>query len=464
MTAALLLPDVFGNALGNSIVDGMSKEAATVDRLAKRGFKGEFDPSGYGNSALDNLTLEDLSGPSLSSNPSNAVYQPAMALTADEQRNGTIDPVAAMELQREITREEAGRGHSVSGGMGQEAQWPTDPAILAQYDRWADINAKNGPLAIEVTRGAEEEPGLLSRVAQGAGHAAVDLVTQPFAQLHDLGAIGYDIFDNTFLGDQSNPNYWSNIGRYEQSGEVTTEGRILNLVGAVPVLNVGAMSYQGTTSLLNGDYGGFAEQVGGLGVGFATGGVIGRYGSRSLQSPLTLELQSGATAYSGVPIGLRSPFAADVAAPSFGRFSSASEFGDESFRRYQQFVDEGYDLARAAEARGSLSGLSNTRVGTYVDRYSRDAFNDWLMSEGLGEGAGGSVQMNRWLRDPQGSGSYARPDIRIPGANLILDATVGEKWSTTPQIINFKNFSGGDRITIVRPTQLGGSYSVWPKE
>jgi len=39
-----------------------------------------------------------------------------------------------------------------------------------------------------------------------------------------------------------------------------------------------------------------------------------------------------------------------------------------------------------------------------------------------------------------------------------MDATVGEQWLSSPQIVNFPSFSGGDRITIVRPTQLGGSY------
>lgn len=115
-----------------------------------------------------------------------------------------------------------------------------------------------------------------------------------------------------------------------------------------------------------------------------------------------------------------------------------------------------------ADSKGLLKGNPNTRVGDYVDRYSATEYKSWLSSEGLSEGAGEFVQMNRWLRDPGGSGLYTRPDIRIPSSGNILDATVGWKWSTDTQIMRFNSFSGGERITIVRPQQLGGSYSIWP--
>lgn len=51
--------------------------------------------------------------------------------------------------------------------------------------------------------------------------------------------------------------------------------------------------------------GAFLTNVG-LGVGLA------KYGNVSLQSPLYLDLQQGAVAYSGIPIGVRSPFARQV--------------------------------------------------------------------------------------------------------------------------------------------------------
>lgn len=217
-------------------------------------------------------------------------------------------------------------------------------------------------------------------------------------------------------------------------------------------LGDGASTVLGAGLELTGDLLVMVPGVRALRTGAAEIGVL----NRPLQSPVYFDLQGASAAYSGIPIALRSPFVA----PSYGRFGTAQEFADAAFGRYQQFVDEGYDLALAAESRGRLSGAPNTRVGNYVDRYSRDAFNEWLEANGIAEGVSSSVQMNRWLRDPFGSGAYSRPDIRIPDANLILDATVGWKWSGTPQISNFQTFSSGNRIIIVRPTQLGGSYSI----
>jgi hypothetical protein len=146
--------------------------------------------------------------------------------------------------------------------------------------------------------------------------------------------------------------------------------------------------------------------------------------------------------------------------PTIGRtgFKTWEEFNTEAYRRYQRYVDEAYDDAVAAEQQGLLRGNRNTRVGDFVDRQSRDQFNDWLASEAIPEGPNGSVQVNRWLRDPSGSGDYVRPDVQLPG--LIMDATVGKKPPGTPQISKNAKYSGGTPTTVVRPSSLGGSCTV----
>ena len=139
----------------------------------------------------------------------------------------------------------------------------------------------------------------------------------------------------------------------------------------------------------------------------------------------------------------------------------SEEFAEASFQKYQGFVDQSYPIAINREAQGMLRGNPNTRVGNFVDRESAANYMQWLESEGILEGTGHFVQMNRWLRDPAGSNLYVRPDIRIPSSGVIFDATVGTKYFTDTQIIRFSNYSGGDRITIVRPQEFG-SYSFWP--
>jgi hypothetical protein len=84
----------------------------------------------------------------------------------------------------------------------------------------------------------------------------------------------------------------------------------------------------------------------------------------------------------------------------------------------------------------------------------------WLAREDIAEGPGQVIQINRWLRDPAGSGAYRIPDVRIPSANIVFDGTIGWKSTTTPQIIDFRGFSGGNNVMIVRPTQLGGSHGL----
>jgi len=87
-----------------------------------------------------------------------------------------------------------------------------------------------------------------------------------------------------------------------------------------------------------------------------------------------------------------------------------------------------------------------------------------LIAALIGEGAGQTVELNRWLRDPSGSGAYRRPDLRIANESFILDYTVSGngKWLTTPQVADFYKYSGGNTITILRPNQVGGSYSILP--
>jgi hypothetical protein len=98
-------------------------------------------------------------------------------------------------------------------------------------------------------------------------------------------------------------------------------------------------------------------------------------------------------------------------------------------------------------------------VGQRTDGIARAALRSWLKSEQIVEGAGGVIQVNRYLRNPAG-GTWRVPDIRIPGANIIFDGTIGKKTPGMAQIIDFRAFSGGNNVMIVRPTQLGGSYGL----
>jgi hypothetical protein len=77
---------------------------------------------------------------------------------------------------------------------------------------------------------------------------------------------------------------------------------------------------------------------------------------------------------------------------------------------------------------------------------------NYLKREGIAEGPQADVLVNRWLRDPAGSGDYRIPDLRLLQTRKILDGTIGTKTLNSPQAIDFLNFSGGFDILFVRPT------------
>jgi hypothetical protein len=105
-------------------------------------------------------------------------------------------------------------------------------------------------------------------------------------------------------------------------------------------------------------------------------------------------------------------------------------------------------------------------IGSRVDSIARTGMRDWLSSvEGIQEGPGQIIRINRRLYSPTGTGAYRIPDVYIPGARSVHDATIAEK-GFSPQTIDFRAFSGGGNVTIVRPSTLvtpgaQGSYGLY---
>ena len=91
-------------------------------------------------------------------------------------------------------------------------------------------------------------------------------------------------------------------------------------------------------------------------------------------------------------------------------------------------------------------------LGQQTDAIARARLPNYLASQGIPEGPGMEVLVNRWLRDPAGSGAYRIPDVRLQQSGTILGGTIGTKTLNTPQVQDFINFSGGNKVIIVRPT------------
>ncbi|MEI7479978.1 MAG: hypothetical protein WCK25_06660, partial [Actinomycetes bacterium] len=93
-----------------------------------------------------------------------------------------------------------------------------------------------------------------------------------------------------------------------------------------------------------------------------------------------------------------------------------------------------------------------TVLGQLTDKAARDRLRNFLAREGIAEGPKADVLVNRWLRDPLGSGAYRIPDVRLLQTRKILDGTIGTKTLSMPQPRDFIQFSGGDEVIFVTPT------------
>jgi hypothetical protein len=132
---------------------------------------------------------------------------------------------------------------------------------------------------------------------------------------------------------------------------------------------------------------------------------------------------------------------------------------DATLLRYQQFYEDGYALTMRRVQRGLVEN-DRMAIGSEVDAYARRRLRGWLSAEGIEEGPGQLVAVNRRLYDPTGGGAYRQPDVYVPGARLIFDGTIGKKTSTLGQMVDFRRFSGGANVVIVRPAAEGGSYGL----
>jgi hypothetical protein len=153
--------------------------------------------------------------------------------------------------------------------------------------------------------------------------------------------------------------------------------------------------------------------------------------------------------------------------PTIGRsgYRTMGEFDAGVGAKYQQLVDQGYADTMYRVGQGLVKN-DRMVIGSEVDAYARTGMRRWLANaEGIQEGPGRIIQINRRLYNPAGTG-YRIPDVYVPGARSVYDATIAEKTISLPQTIDFRGFSGGGNVTIVRPSTLvtpgaQGSYGLY---
>ena len=226
----------------------------------------------------------------------------------------------------------------------------------------------------------------------------------------------------------------------------------------------------------------FAECKKNLAISGAAGGAASgfAYSAGLGESPLQIAESTGENAFFGGVTGgafgaagglvgnLLGRVVADAGfiGPTIGRsgFRDIGEFRDAVAAKYQEFYDQGYAITMQNVADGMVAS-DPAVVGSRVDAFARLRLFDWLDSEGIEEGPGQIIQINRRLYDPLGNGLYRIPDVYIPASQSILDGSIALKTAATQQIQDFWSFSNGASVTIIRPSSLvtngvQGSYGI----
>jgi hypothetical protein len=146
-------------------------------------------------------------------------------------------------------------------------------------------------------------------------------------------------------------------------------------------------------------------------------------------------------------------------------FRSIGEFTDAVTTKYQALYDEGYELA-IGRAKQGLIANDPLVIGQKTDLFARVELRDWLANvQGIDEGPGQIIRVNRRLYDPLGSGDYRVPDVYVPESRTILDGSLQFKTGSMPQISDYQTFSGGAKVTVIRPSTatsraVDGSYGI----
>jgi hypothetical protein len=85
--------------------------------------------------------------------------------------------------------------------------------------------------------------------------------------------------------------------------------------------------------------------------------------------------------------------------------------------KYQMFYDRAASRTIELFNSGEISieaGLNwRTVLGNRIDADATRSLRRWLRRNDIAEGPGTDVLVNRWLRDPGGSGRYRRPDLMV---------------------------------------------------
>lgn len=244
---AQMAADSFGNALGNSIVDGMrGPSTTTTNRVAQNGgtTSGEISAKTASGSASGTA--------SLSNNPTDATYQPGMTATPDELRviqAGNLSSIEGVVVTAPTWKpgEERIYQQLINSSIFRWGRPRDEDRAAAQAQSIYNHDIRQNPMA-----------NPLPAVAKAIGNQLI----QPVLQVADLGLTGRGLIQNK-LSDwtgggrvpsfEAQDYYVSDVGRVAAGGGGIGDTLPLGLQSST-LGSVAYYSHSATGNVIAGNY------------------------------------------------------------------------------------------------------------------------------------------------------------------------------------------------------------------
>jgi YD repeat-containing protein len=114
----------------------------------------------------------------------------------------------------------------------------------------------------------------VNNIVTGALIGSMNMVYQPIAQVHDLGAVVYALGDRVITGEIHQPDFWSTTGKEAVTDANPWAHTTENLLGSNPITGSALAGWNLGTAISNGNVTSVEQQLGGL----AGGVILGKAG------------------------------------------------------------------------------------------------------------------------------------------------------------------------------------------
>jgi hypothetical protein len=300
--------DAFGNALGNSIADGLKQSAPAADDASS--------PSS-GSKAISSLAIKRAMNGGLS---------------GSDVFGGEKDWLAAIGPY-------AGAGPTVAEDDARLYIHPVVPEVEVTgqlTDQQRIWKALGGRTAFDILppdemAGASATTNYVQRFGNGVVSAIKGVTVEPILQVRDMALAGASVAYNEMFRSKGSPMWFPEMKSGIAGAYASGASQTKLVLGSVPLLSVGVTAYDGITALKEGRYGDAVELAGGVAGGFAIGKTTQKFGGYGLALDDIGGPNYGPLAYQRGAVGLKLVRPNDIALGAVRNANGGVDFVDSPY-------------------------------------------------------------------------------------------------------------------------------------